>query len=409
VSIEIPEPRNSGTPEPTALHISLLSAGKDPHYALGLLEALVEEKVRVDFVGNDSMKACPAASNSLVTYLNLRGDQNTAVSIWTKVTRVLGYYAKLLRYAASAKPSIFHILWFNKFEVFDNTFLILYYRLLGKRLVFTAHNVSTASRDGRRSALNEWSLRYLYRHVDHVFVHTGKMKHELMHRFGVSPERISALPFPVNNVTPRCNLNKEEARKKLGLNDADRIMLLFGNIAPYKGVEDCVRALARLRGNGFDSLRLLIVGRVKDCPEYWSRVEGLWKELDVGQKIMPRIEVVPEDEVGCYFRAADVLLLPYRKIYQSGVLFLSYNQGLPVIASDVGELAESVIEGETGFVCRPEDPDDLAEKIATYFDSPLHCELETRRRQIIDYVNREHSWKNVTDEHCEVYRKLIEC
>ena len=52
------------------------------------------------------------------------------------------YYAKLIRYAATAKPKIFHILWNNKFELFDRTVLMLYYRLLGKRIVLTAHNVN---------------------------------------------------------------------------------------------------------------------------------------------------------------------------------------------------------------------------------------------------------------------------
>ncbi len=390
------------------LHVSILSAGKDSHYALGLLEALVKEGVRLDFIGNNHMKTAPAASDPLVNYLNLRGDQSRDASLAQKVQRLAVYYARLLRYAASSEPPVFHILWFNKFEVLDNTLLILYYRLLGKRLIFTAHNVSTASRDSRRSTLNEWSLRYLYRHVDRVFVHTRKMKDEVVRRFGTPPERISALSFPVNNVTPRCTLTKEESRRRLGLDTTGRILLFFGNIAPYKGVEDAVHALAKLQTPGFHDLSLLIVGRIKECPEYWNNMTSLWKELGLDGRIKSRIEFVPEDEVGCYFKAADVLLLPYRNIYQSGVLFLSYNQGLPVIASDVGDLAESVVEGETGFVCRPQDPDDLARKISAYFDSPLYQELESRRQNIIDFVHRNHSWKVVAEKYCDVYRQLSE-
>ncbi len=80
-----------------------------------------------------------------------------------------------------------------------------------------------------------------------------------------------------------------------------------------------------------------------------------------------RADFIPDDETEVYFKAADVLVLPYRHIYQSGVLFLGYSFGLPVLAADVGALKEDIVEGKTGFVFRPEDPADLAETIARLF------------------------------------------
>ena len=68
-----------------------------------------------------------------VNFLNLRGDQQPDANIAEKVLRILTYYAKLIRYAATAKPRIFHMLWNNKFEFFDRTLLMLYYKLLGKK------------------------------------------------------------------------------------------------------------------------------------------------------------------------------------------------------------------------------------------------------------------------------------
>ena len=67
-----------------------------------------------------------------------------------------------------------------------------------------------------------------------------------------------------------------------------------------------------------------------------------------------------DDETELYLKAADVLVLPYRYIYQSGVLFLGHSFGLPVIAADVGCLKDEIVEGQTGFIFRPEDPVDLA-------------------------------------------------
>ena len=72
----------------------------------------------------------------------------------------------------AAQPKIFHILWNNKFEFFDRTLLMLYYKLLGKKIVFTAHNVNIRKRDGNDSWLNRFSLKIQYQLVDHIFVHT---------------------------------------------------------------------------------------------------------------------------------------------------------------------------------------------------------------------------------------------
>ena len=68
---------------------------------------------------------------------------------WPRSVGFLRYYARLIRYAATAEPTVLHILWHNKIEAFDRTVLMLYYRLLGKRLVFTAHNVNAGRRDSK--------------------------------------------------------------------------------------------------------------------------------------------------------------------------------------------------------------------------------------------------------------------
>src|SRR5205807_4990072 len=111
------------------------------------------------------------------------GSQNPAASSVLKAQRILKYYLRLLRYAWSAKPKIFHILWNDRFQVFDRTALMLYYKLLRKRVVFTAHNVNAAARDNKDSFINRLSLPMQYHFVDHIFVHTEKMKPELLEQF----------------------------------------------------------------------------------------------------------------------------------------------------------------------------------------------------------------------------------
>jgi len=108
-----------------------------------------------------------------------------------------------------------------------------------------------------------------------------------------------------------------------------------------------------------------------------------------------------------YFKAADVLVLPYKDIYQSGVLFLSHSFGLPVLAADVGSLKEDIVEGKTGFLFRPEDRVDLARKMEQYFASELYAHLNSRRAEVRHYATERHSWDVVGQTTMSVYANLL--
>ena len=124
-------------------------------------------------------------------------------------------------------------------------------------------------------------------------------------------------------------------------------------------------------------------------------------------RVLLRAEFIPDDETEVYFKAADVLVLPYRHIYQSGVLFLGHSFGLPVLAADVGSLKDEIVEGKTGFVFRPEDSVDLAKAIERYFASDLYADLNNRRQEIRDYATQRHSWDVVGQMTMSVYASLL--
>jgi D-inositol-3-phosphate glycosyltransferase len=119
-----------------------------------------------------------------------------------------------------------------------------------------------------------------------------------------------------------------------------------------------------------------------------------------------KIEYVPDAETEIYFKAADVLVLPYTRIFQSGVLFLGYSFGLPALAADVGSLKQEIIEGRTGFVFPAANPTELARTILSYFESDLYRQLNFRRREILDFANDRHSWGKVAAITTAVYSKL---
>jgi D-inositol-3-phosphate glycosyltransferase len=381
--------------------------------------------VAFDFITGDEVDSPELHGNARVNYLKLR-NQRLDAGLLQKMTRVLVYYFRLISYAATARPKIFHILWNNKFDVFDRTLLMLYYKLLGKKVVFTAHNVNAGIRDGNDSWLNRLSLKIQYRLSDHIFVHTEKMKAELAAQFGVAGGKVSVIPFGINNTLPDTALTPGEARRNLGIKDGERTLLFFGNIAPYKGLEYLVAAFAELhKGEALVSAtmletpssvlrppsseyRLIIAGRPKSCEDYWRRIQQLISSSGMGGRILQRIEYVPDEQTEIYFKAADALVLPYTEIFQSGVLFLGYSFGLPVIASDVGSLKDEIIEGRTGFVFRPQDATDLANTIEKYFASDLYRDLGGERQTIREYANERYSWSKVAAMTTKVYANLIE-
>lgn len=390
------------------VEIGVLTGCKDRPYVFGLAMALASKEVRADIIGSDEIDSPELHNTASLRFLNFRSNDNPAANFAEKLSKELAYYATLIRYVARSRPKILHILWNNKFELFDRTILMLYYKALGKRIAFTAHNVNQAKRDAKDSWINRVTLRIQYRFCDHIFVHTQKMKGELCQHFGVAETAVTVIPFPINNASPDTRLTSAEAKRRLGLRDDERAILFFGRVRPYKGIEYLLDAFRLLLANREANYRLIVAGEpIKGCEEYLQKIQSsVGKDFDQG-RVMWRTEFIPDDQVEVYLKAADVLVLPYKEIFQSGVLFLAYAFGLPVVATDVGSFREEIVEGSTGFLCKPGDPSEMARAIETYFASDLFKNLNVRRREIRGYANANHSWHAVAELTCSAYAKML--
>lgn len=254
--------------------------------------------------------------------------------------------------------------------------------------------------------LNRLSLRSQYKLADHIFVHTEKMKRELLEDFDVRKEAVTVVPMGINNSVPNTELTPGEAKKRVGLRGSEKTILFFGGIQPYKGLEYLVAAF-QLIASEHEDYRLIIAGTPTQSEQYWRDIQSMIEKHPSSGRIIQRIEYIPDGETELYFKAADVAALPYTQIFQSGVLVLSYGFGLPVIAADVGSLAESIIEGKTGFVCRPRDSVDLARAIRTYFESDLYRKLDEHRQNICDYTGARNSWDVAAERTSNVYAELL--
>ena len=223
--------------------------------------------------------------------------------------------------------------------------------------MLTSHNVNQARRDSKDSLLNRITLKIQYRLADHIFVHTEKMKTELLADFGVGERSVTVIPFGINNSLPETDLTPAQARQRLGIAEGEKAILFLGRMRPYKGLEYLLTAFKELASSD-SSYRLIVASEPKKgSEEYLEMIRGMMdREFTPGQ-IIVKICFIPDAEMEMYLKAADVLVLPYKEIFQSGVLFLAYSFGLPVVATEWGLSGRRFSRaGPVSYVSRPTRP-----------------------------------------------------
>lgn len=387
------------------MKISILNAGGQTDYLYGLVSGL-SKRPELEIEVINSIKTEHLFDNFYnVKHLALRGNQNDKSPLKEKYTRIIKYYYRLLKYAITTDSKIFHIQWLNKFIFFDRTFLMLFYKMLGKKIIFSAHNINAKRRDNIDNILNRSSLKIHYNLCDSIIVHTKVIKKELIKQFEIKARKIYVISHGLNSTAPIRGITRSEARNHLGIPQNCKCILFFGNISYYKGLDILCKAFYQLSLEDKDYF-LAIAGRDKNCSEYVKESINYIDKPDLTGRWILRNEFIPDEDIEYYFSAGDCIVLPYRKIYQSGVIFLAYRFGLPIIASNVGNFKEDIIQGKTGFICKNNNDDGLSKTINDYFNDDLYLNLENNRKIIKSLTKEKYSWEKIGYKTSLVYRKL---
>lgn len=204
------------------------------------------------------------------------------------------------------------------------------------------------------------AIRFGLAKMDGCIVHSRSDEENLE---GLFPGRASRVLFhPIYDIFPGEDISREAARDRLNLDRQSRIVLYFGLIRPYKGVEILLQACREL--TDISRLKVLIVGEIYSGKD---RIHELINVLPSGLvQLVDRY--VPNEEVATWFRAADIVALPYLSATQSGIVPIAYRCLRPVIVTRVGGLPDVVSEGESGYIVEPDDPSGLAQAIRNYFE-----------------------------------------
>ncbi len=201
--------------------------------------------------------------------------------------------------------------------------------------------------------------RYAFGPVDHFIVQSAAVEREL--KAFLPGADFAFVPHPVYEIFGAA-MPKEEARRRLELG-AERVILFFGYVRKYKGLQTLLDAMpAILRQK---PVTLLAVGEFYDSEQpYREKIA----QLGIDGSVRVHSDYVPNDAVATYFSAADVVVLPYLSATQSGIVQIAYQFDKPVIATDVGGLAEVVRDGMTGFIVPPNAPEALAQAVIRFYD-----------------------------------------
>lgn len=262
------------------------------------------------------------------------------------------------------------------------------------KLVYICHNVTPHEESGTIDHRLAWVV---LKRGDAFIVHSEQDRRKLT---ALLPHALVwRTNLPIFNVFQHAGAqpaNIQRLRTELGLN-GKRVLLFFGFVRPYKGLEYAIQALPLVQRH-YPDTHLLVVG------EFWGgkhQYLGYARNAGVLESLTIVDEYVPNEHVADYFALADVVVLPYVSATQSGVIQVAFNFGVPVITTRVGGLHEVVRDGHNGLVVPPQDEEALAAAIVRYFREDQRPMLSSNIVQ--ERSSGRYSWDDLVDalEHIE--------
>lgn len=333
------------------------SHGGMDYYDTGLCAGLQRNGIDVTWYTSDI--SSPRGSyniNVVKTFSNIWGKDSS----WK---RGLRYVAGLFRTYIDAKKRRIDIAHFHFFHVGIMEFLsVLLARLVALKVIITVHDV-----EAFKAGLTSDSLRSIaYKLAAKIIVHNEISKKELLQSSTLSAEKITIIPHGSYNGLIDAPISKAEARTKLGLPEAAKTILFFGQIKEVKGLDILLEAFGK---NNLQNQSLVLVIAGKVWKDDFAKYQKIIDQYQIGESCKLFIRYIPDSELTYFYSAADLVVLPYRKIYQSGVLLMSMSFGRPVLASNLPGMTAIIKHGENGYLFESENSHDLAKQLTSIFSS----------------------------------------
>ncbi|MDC3032253.1 glycosyltransferase family 4 protein [Bacteroidota bacterium] len=366
---------------------SIGSQGSSHHYYLfAQAKGLIENKVDVTIFSNKK------------TYLSSLGKikvENTFGDIFKtkgKLANAIYFVSGILKSFFKAKFSshnFFHLHLFD-FNIL-NFFACFFAIFFNVRLILTIHDINPFSKK-TNLFLKRWILLF----ADKVIVHNEFSKKELI-KDGINLKKISVVPHGnyLDFIKPKTN--KIVAKKKFGLQNK-KVILFFGMIKEEKGLDILIKSFYEVNQNNKDVV-LLIAGKTykTDIKKYTKIID----QLDLENSCVIHNKFIPEDALCDYYGCADVIVLPYKIIFQSGVLLMSSSFNVPVIVSDLEPFLDIIENQINGLVFKVNDVKSLAEKLI--FSINNIEKMNSYAKNNFEKIKNQYDWTKIGKLNKDVY------
>lgn len=293
--------------------------------------------------------------------------------LWRKIRRGLrgGQYIyewfRLVNYLKREKPDV---VLFGEMRFAFETYFLQMLRRAGIKLADIVHDVqSFDTHKGSDTILQESEkhlsqFNKLYSQFNYLFVHDRSNRELFLKLYDIPAERVFEIPHATSELMLEVEqqYTAEALRDHLGIPDNAPIVMFFGTITKYKGLEDLIRAFPEIQQAR--GAHLVVAGfpaKDVDAPE----LQQIAESLHINEHVTWFLDYVPNEWVATLMELSDIVVLPYRAITQSGVLQIAYACGKPVVVTKVGGLPDIVEEGKSGLLAEPQDPASLAQAIIT--------------------------------------------
>jgi D-inositol-3-phosphate glycosyltransferase len=291
--------------------------------------------------------------------------------------------------------SIFH------YHLFGYSVLVLFNMILAKllfgKIVLTIHDVRSFSNHKTSSIYT----RLIYFLSDSILTHNRFSKKEIVQFHQSHKNKIKIIPH--GNYLPFINIqeNQKESRIKLGIGLDKPVLLFFGMIKKVKGLDLLLSAMPKVIQNNPEVI-LLVAG--KPWKDNFSTYQAIIDKLQISNNCILHIKFISYEDVEHYYCAADIVVLPYSKIYQSGVLMMSLSYGKPVVLSDLESFKEIVTDKKSGLFFKSGNISSLSEVINNALDSTdLLVKIQL---QGLDLMKSKYSWSKIGEQTRDAYRKI---
>ncbi|KYK23668.1 hypothetical protein AYK24_07245 [Thermoplasmatales archaeon SG8-52-4] len=367
-------------------------------YCLHLSNAL-SKKIDLEFLG---FKEFSKKSKSF--YREFKIDETLYIDILKhiKIKKILSWYNPFsaIKAGLKIKADILHVQWWLSSLIFIYLPVMILAKLKNIKIVLTVHNILPHEQNRKNLILDKFVSRLIFLFADVFIVHNKRNKKKFIETYRLHKKNIHIITHGVLNLIKQRAISSQNARKYLHLQLNKKIVLFFGYIRKYKGLDVLINAFSLIHNQIKDAF-LLIVGQ--PYKESWDNYEKLLKVNNLEKCSKVELGFIPESEIEYYFSAADIVALPY--IYLDthggvGALALAFKK--PLVVTDVGGLPEYVKDKKV--IAYPKNPEDLALKIIRVLNNK---QFKKKLSNDSKKLSIELNWDEIADKTIKIYNSLL--